>query len=306
MLLITVSMLVTGVFFVLAAREWGIGSDQDHMLASRSALEKAERRANSPFSRFDSWLRRTDIGKNLERRLNRAGMRIPVALFATIILAVGAISTFFVGRLLTPAFGFLSAFLVIGLFISYLNRQEERRREAFISQLPELARVLSNATSAGLALPTAITMAAEELDDPAGSELHKASQQMRLGQSFDSTIAELRERMPSREIGVLISTLLIASRSGGALVTALQSISDTLEARKETRREVKTILGETTGTAWAMLVIGVGSLFLINTLNPGVVERMTQSIVGVAILIIAGFLFVVGFFAVRRITKIDF
>ena len=49
-----------------------------------------------------------------------------------------------------------------------------------------------------------------------------------------------RGRLPSREVAVLVSTLLVSARSGGSLVTALRDIADTLEARKETRREVRT------------------------------------------------------------------
>ena len=45
------------------------------------------------------------------------------------------------------------------------------RTEHFITQLPELARMLANATQAGLALRTAVGMAAEELEAPAGEEL---------------------------------------------------------------------------------------------------------------------------------------
>ncbi|MBB6170663.1 tight adherence protein B [Nocardiopsis mwathae] len=306
MLLITVLIAGTGILFILAAREWGAGLDQNAQMASRSALAEVERRANSPFNRFDTWLRRSDIGKNLETRLARAGVKMPVTLFALLIIVGGSLAIIFVGQLLAPLFGFLAAVLVGFLFLQYLKRKEERRKEEFIAQLPELARVLSNATQAGLALPTAIAMAAEELDDPAGSELRRAAHTMRLGKSFDAAIADMRERMPSREIGVLVSTLLIASRSGGALVTALRNISDTLEQRKETRREIRTILSETKGTAWALLVMGVLSLFGLNMLNPGSVGAMLDSLLGIILLAVVGVLFTIGFIAVQRMTKINY
>ncbi|MDA8372082.1 MAG: type II secretion system F family protein [Nocardiopsaceae bacterium] len=305
MLLILVLLAATGIVFAFAAREWGVGLDQNAQLASRSALADVEQRAASPFTKFDVWLRRSELGKKLEVRMARAGLEIPVAVFVAAMTIAALAAVIFVGRILAPVFGVLSIGLVAFLFFSYLQRQEDRRKEEFITQLPELARVLSNATQAGLALPTAIAMAAEELDDPAGSELRRAAQSMRVGQSFDAAIEEMRQRMPSREIGVLISTLLIASRSGGALVTALRNISDTLEARKETRREVKTILGETVSTAWAMLFMGVGSLFLINMLNPGVVRTMTESAAGIVVLVLAGTLLTAGFLGIRRITRID-
>lgn len=306
MFMITVLLLITSVVFILGAREWGVGLDQNAQLASRSALAEVERRANSPFNRLDVWFRNTDIGKKLEIQIARAGLKIPVALFALMVLVSGAVAIVFVGRILAPLFGLLAAVLVGFLFVSFLKRREERRKEEFIGQLPELARVLSNATQAGLALPTAIAMAAEELDDPAGSELQRAAHSMRLGKSFEGAVADLRERMPSREIGVLISTLLIASRSGGALVTALRNISDTLEQRKETRREVRTILSETKGSAWALLIMGILALFGLNALNPGSVGEMLESVIGIGILIVVAVLFTVGILIVQRMTKINY
>ncbi|MEE2046892.1 type II secretion system F family protein, partial [Nocardiopsis tropica] len=164
---------------------------------------------------------------------------------------------------------------------------------------------LGNATSAGLALPTAVAMAAEELDGPAGEELGRMAESMKLGAAFEEAVRELRERMPSRELGVLLSTLVVASRSGGSLVTALRNISETLENRKETRREVQTILSETTSTVWALGFMSVGALFLINGIEPGIMRVMTTSVAGVTVLLVVAALFALGFLLVSRITKFD-
>ncbi|WP_046471418.1 type II secretion system F family protein [Allosalinactinospora lopnorensis] len=304
-----IALLIAALSLGLAAlgfRDYVEGAFQRRQLASRSALAEVERRANSPMARFDAMLRRTELGKRIEQRLVTAGVRIKVSVFVLMMAGAGIIAVVFIWRALAPVLGILAAVGVVAGFFGYLKRQEERRKEAFTAQLPELARVLSNATSAGLALPTAIDMAADELDDPAGTELRTAARSMQLGQSFEAAIAELRDRMPSREIGVLISTLLVSSRSGGALVTALRSISQTLESRKETRREMTTILGETTATSWALLFMGVGSLFMLNFMQPGTVQTMTESAWGMLVLGIGLSLFAIGFFAVRRMTKIDF
>ncbi|GAA2003057.1 type II secretion system F family protein [Nocardiopsis rhodophaea] len=305
----TIALLIAAMSLGIAVwgfREWVEGTYQRRQLAGRSALEEVERRANSPLARLDAMLRPTDIGGNLERRLRAAGMKMKLSVFLMLMAGAALVAVIFLWRALAPMFGIVAAIGVVAGFFAYLKRQEERRLEAFTAQLPELARVLSNATQAGLALPTAIDMAADELDDPAGGELRIAARSMQLGQPFEEAVADMRTRMPSREIGVLISTLLVASKAGGQLVTALRNISDTLENRKETRREVKTILGESTATAWALLGMGLGSFFLVNTMMPGSILAMTESTVGLILLIVALTLFTAGFFVVRRMTKIDF
>ncbi|MBV2363234.1 type II secretion system F family protein [Streptomonospora nanhaiensis] len=309
----TYTVIILGLSLVtISVFIWGLvvyidGTVQRRQLASRSALHEVERRANTPLARLDVVLRRTEPGRRIEYRLARAGVKVKVSTFVLLLVGAAALAIVFVWQALAPVFGLAAAVGVGFIFFAYLKRQEERRKEEFTAQLPELARVLSNATQAGLALPTAIDMAAEELDDPAGSELRRAAESMKLGQPFDEAMRELRERMPSREIGVLISTLLVSARSGGALVSALRSIAETLEERKESRREVHTILTETTSTAWALLAMGVGALFLVNMLQPDAIRTMTESPAGTVVLALSCGLFLTGFLLVRRITtKIDF
>lgn len=46
--------------------------------------------------------------------------------------------------------------------------------------------------------------------------------------------------MPSRELNVLVRTIVIQAKAGGALVSALQDIAIALEDRKQLHREVHT------------------------------------------------------------------
>lgn len=198
---ILVSAAVVILLFVAGLVLFIDGAVQRRQLASRSALHEAERRANTPLARLDVALRRTEPGRRVENRLARAGVKVRVATFVVGMAAAAVLAVVFVWQALAPVFGLAAAFGVGFAFFAYLKRQEERRKEVFTAQLPELARVLSNATQAGLALPTAIDMAAEELDDPAGSELRRVAESMKLGLPFEEAVNELRERMPSREIG---------------------------------------------------------------------------------------------------------
>ncbi|CAL9420619.1 hypothetical protein SUDANB121_01861 [Nocardiopsis dassonvillei] len=298
---------LAAVLLIALAALWQFVSsaEQRRLIAARSALDQAEYAASTPMARLEQALHRTQWGARLSRRIARSGTDLKVSTFVVALAGGSLLAVLVVWQVLAPFFGLLAAAGVAFLFFSYLNRAEAKRREEFTGQLPDLARVLGNATSAGLALPTAVAIAADELDGPAGEELRRMTESMKLGASFEEAVAELRERMPSRELGVLLSTLLVASRSGGSLVTALRNISTTLENRKETRREVQTILSETTSTVWALGFMSVGALFLINAIEPGILRTMTTSPAGVGVLLVVAALFATGFALVSRITKFD-
>lgn len=303
-------LIILGVVISLVLAVWGftslaVGQSDQRRLAARGLLDDAERQANGPLVKLDARLRRTDLGRRAALRIAASGVRIRVSTAFLIIAVAGLLAMFIIGEFLGIIMGVVAAVAVGMAFFSYLRRQEARRRDEFINQLPELARVLSNATSAGLAIRTAVGMAAEELGDPAGTELRRTADSLAFGQSFEDAMNDLQERLPSRELGVLISTLVVSSRSGGSLVTALRTISTTLEERKETRRETQTILGEAVATGWALAFMGFGSIFLLNVVQHGSIKHMSGILIGQIILIVSVGLFSAGLYLIRRMTRID-
>ncbi|WP_067476968.1 type II secretion system F family protein [Actinomadura hibisca] len=293
----------------LALATWGIGDlvagwGQRRRLVARSALG-SDARMNSLLGRLDTVLRRTALGKALARRLAASGVRMRVSTLVVLMAAGAGAAIFLIGKWIAPLFGIVAAAGVVTLFLTFLRRREERRRDDFIAQLPELARVLSNATSAGLAMRTAIEIAADELADPAGEELKRTADALRLGQPLDDALRDLSERLPSRELGVLVSTLVVSARAGGSLVTALRTIAATLEERKEIRREVKTIMGESVVTNYGVIVLSLAGVALVNVIQPGALRTMSERLPGQIVLGVALTLFVGSMLIVRRITKID-
>ncbi len=274
-------------------------------MIAQSAADDAERRARRARARMDVRLRRTRRGQRLAVRLQAAGVSLSVVDFVAI-CAVSAVAAYLLARvILPPLFSIFAGAAAVGVCFSWLRRKQDERREAFIRQLPEVARVLSNAASAGLALRTAVPMAADELTEPAKTELRRTADAIAIGQSLEDALHELEERMPSRELAVLVTTLVIQARAGGALVSALRSISETLDARKELRREIQTVMSGEVFTSYIAVLLGVVSLLLLNALSPTVLDEMVTKPIGLAALTIAGSLYLVGFLMIRRMTRIE-
>ena len=301
-------MLLVGVLLVALV---GIviyvgGATRRAELASRGALDPGETGWRRLRRRLDRQLRRTRTGQRLDRWLSSAGTKI-----AAIDLVLGGLGlTVLAGillRLLLPGGVALlvGAVVVAGGARVYVERLRGKRRDAFVAQLPDVARVLANGASAGLSLPAAVQLAARELPEPAAAEMRSVVEQLRVGQPVEDALESLRERLPSRELGVLMTTLVIQQRAGGDTVRALNELSGTLDARKDLLREIRTLLSGAVYTSYVVAGIGVGAIVLLNFIAPGVMREMTTTLPGLVALVVSGTLWGVAFVLIRRTTRVE-
>ena len=257
------------------------------------------------FRGFDTWLRKTGLGRKLELKLAATGLEITPGEFAVYAILAMAALWMIASSMLASFFGPVAALIGLWGTNAFLNWQRAKRTERFINQLPELARILANATQAGLALRTSIGMAADEMENPAGEELARVSRRLAVGEPLEDAMSELTDRLPSRELVVLVTTLVLSNRAGGTVVSSLRNLTETLEERKETRREVKTQLSQVTVTAYAVPIFGLGAMLLMNAVMPGALDRMTGAFIGQVAVVISIALYTIGFIVIRRMSRID-
>ncbi|WP_030969287.1 type II secretion system F family protein [Streptomyces sp. NRRL S-1824] len=257
------------------------------------------------FQGVDRRLRKTGLGRKLELKLAATGLEITPGEFFVYALVAMAALWMTASSILASFFGPVAALIGLWGTNAFLNWQRTKRTERFINQLPELSRILANATQAGLALRTAISMAADEMENPAGEELARVARRLAVGEALDDAMSELTDRLPSRELVVLVTTLVLSNRAGGTVVSSLRNLTETLEERKETRREVKTQLSQVTVTAYAVPVFGFGAMLLMNAVMPGALDRMTGAFIGQVAVIVSIVLYAIGFIVIRRMSRID-
>ncbi|MFE4547428.1 MULTISPECIES: type II secretion system F family protein [unclassified Streptomyces] len=300
--------VLCGTLAVAGVHTYASGRAQRQALVDRLSGGGPLRTAAGRVRRFaavDRRLRRTRLGRGIHLRLSATGLDVTAGEFAVYVTAVVVALWLIAASALAPFFGPIAALVGVWSAAIFLNWQRQKRIEAFIAQLPDVARLLANATAAGLAMRTALAMAAEELENPAGEELAHVADQLMMGRTIDDALGELAERLPSRELVVLVTTLVLANKAGGSVVSSLRNLTQTLEDRKETRREVRTMLSEVNATAFTVPLLGLGSLLLINSSNEGALARVTGSALGQALVLISLGLYTVGFFVIRRLGKIE-
>jgi tight adherence protein B len=301
-----VLLLVAGALGMLGLWQLLAGTSRRAELAARGRASGVEGGGRSVIRALDVRFRRTQRGQRLASWLMGAGVKFtPVELIG--LMLAGGLAAFVVFTFLfAPLIAFLAAAIgTVMVTRGLIERRRGNRRDAFVAQLPEVARMLSNGASAGLSMQQAVRMASRELADPAGAELKRVVEETQVGRPIEDALDGLRERLPSREVAVLMTTIAIQQRAGGDTVRALGELASTLEARKDLRREIKTLLSGVVFTSYVVAGIGGATILMINAISPGVTQEMTGSALGVAGLVVALILWAIAFVLIRRTTKID-
>lgn len=296
----TLVTLMTGCFAVITLSsntsrtsviEYGLGATSD---SKRQPLRELAFKYNNLFFNLP-----------LRRRLSRAGLRwsalsTELVLGSTMLLVYLACRQF-IGNIA----GMIMALSTPLFFVRWLQRKILQRTERFVDQLPEVSRTLSNGTSAGLSIERALALASQESSDPARTELQQVVAQLSLGRSLEYAMNSMSDRMPSRELNILVRTIVIQSRSGGALVSALQDIARALEDRKQLRREVRTAILSASVSGYIVPLIGIAAVLLINAMKPGVLDEMARTTLGQIILLSSLLCIFSGIILMRIFSRVE-
>jgi tight adherence protein B len=303
---VTVAWLVfAGASLVGLAGMWLLVSSaaRRSWIAQRGGLEVRRRRRI--LERLDDRLARGRRGADLAAKLRSAGTELTPARFL-LLVAAAFVLAYLVACLLFPrVFALAAGALAVWGCFAWLAYRLDRRREQFVAQLPEVARLLSNGAAAGLSMPASLELAVREIEAPAREELQTVIDELTYGQSLDESLASLQRRLPSREIAVLMTTLIIQQRAGGDIVGALQDLSETLNTRRETLREMRTLMAGAVYSSYIVPILGVVALLMLDAINSHTLERMTSKPLGIVALVVAAGLYGVGWVAIKRITRIE-
>lgn len=254
---------------------------------------------------LESRVLRNPSGRRLRWSLDNADLRWPVV--DTLVGSLAAI-------LLVSWIGFsiggpvFTVVVVAGVLLgarSWFRRREEIRLAKFIDQLPDLARLLANAANAGLSLRAALSVAAQESVEPTKGELKRVVEELSLGSSMDDALERMGERLPSRELAVLVNVLVIQARAGGRIVTALRGITEALEIRRDLTREVATLIAGSKATVWAVSFLGAMMVLLVHNAVKGGLRALLANPIGAIIFVVSLGLFLFGIVLIRRVSKVE-
>src|SRR6202162_243384 len=251
--------------------------------------------------------RRSASGKpTLTEDLARAGLNITASEYLLIrigAVALGALIGLFrfgigVGPLILGLVGFLAPPIVL----AYLQR---RRQNMFNDQLAGMLQLLSNSLKTGYAIDRALETVAAKSQPPVSTEFERVATEITLGTSVEDALSALLLRINSPDLEFIVTAILLHTRVGGNLAEVLDTISDTLRDRLQTKRDMSVLTAQSRASATIItglpILLGLGLYVFV----PGYFAPMTSTFVGYVLLGVAALLIVIGNVLIQRMAALD-
>lgn len=295
-----------GIYYLVSSRQRR--QEMDERLEELGGNPWAVAQSRKSFLlRWGDQFDRTGQAKEIEKQLIQAELSLKPSEYMTFVMFLG-VAVFFIGAIFLQINLFLNLALAVTIprYLPkfYLRSRRNRYILSLNGQLVEVAMTMSNSLRAGLSIQQAIEVVARETPPPAGREFGLMARELRLGANIETVIEKMLERLPSDELKVMMTAILVQRKVGGNLARALSEMSHTIAEREKLNGEIRTMTAEARYTSLLIPLLPIGMLVLMRNTMPDFVEPLFNNPIGWIVLAIFGAIQIVAFLIIRRMADI--
>ncbi len=181
-----------------------------------------------------------------------------------------------------------------------------KRIRAFNDELPNAADMMSRALRAGHSVVGALEILSEQTAEPAASEFGEVFRQQNFGLPLREALIQMMERVPSQDLRVLVTAILVQRETGGNLGEILDRTVFVIRERVRIKGEIRTQTAQGRLTGWILSGLPAIMLFLINLVDPGYSNILLNDPSGRKLIYVGMVLMVLGSLSIRHlINKIE-
>jgi tight adherence protein B len=196
---------------------------------------------------------------------------------------------------------------IIGFLLPkwYLRKKQWDRVSKFNEGLADMITTIVGSLRAGFSFPQALKSVVEEASSPIRDEMESVLKEMQYGKNIEDALNDLKERMPSEDLDLMIQAILIQRQVGGNLATVLDKIVETIRDRTKIHRQISTLTaqGRLSGYVIALLPVILG--FVLYLMQPNYIGTLFHNPIGIAMLVAAFISGIIGFVMIKKITSIE-
>jgi tight adherence protein B len=263
------------------------------------------RRRKSSFRTLDRLLDRQGFAERMDRELSAAALPLRVGEYLLIRwgcalgLAAAAQTVLPVPLLAIPVG--LAGYFAPAMFVRYRTRQ---RADQVNEQLVDGLALISGGLRAGYSFLQGVEAVVRELPPPISEELRVMLEDLRIGVPLEEALYSFAHRVPTEDVDMVVTAMLVQRTSGGNLAEVLDNIAHTIRERIRLRREVSTLTAQERMSSYIVGSLPFVAFGMLSLTNPRYLAILFNTPQGQLMLAGAIVLEVVGYLVIRKIIDI--
>jgi tight adherence protein B len=200
--------------------------------------------------------------------------------------------------------GLIAGALAAALPILVLRARGARRLRRFNQKLPAALDLMARALRAGHSVGAAIEIVAQEGGEPLRAEFREVYKQQSFGLPQRDALLQLGRRVPSADLQIVITAMLVQKETGGNLVEILERTTAVLRDRMRIQGELRIRTAQGRLTGWILCLLPVVMFVLISLANPGYSDVLVHDPVGRKLTYAGIGMMALGGLMIRKIVRI--
>lgn len=253
----------------------------------------------------DKLLARLPITRNLDKKLDQAGLQMTASTFVMITAALATTCAALVALTTKSALsGIPAAAASLLLANVYIRFKTEKRRERFTEVFPDALAMISRSLRAGHSFTSSIQLVGQEIPSPVGELFKTAYDQQLLGLRMADSLVNLNERIDSLDLRFFTTVIGINAEIGGNLSEVLDKLAITIRERLRIRRQVQVYTAQGRMSGYVVGALPIVAFVAFNILNAEYESALIKEPMGIYALMFAGCLQLIGLLVIRSIIRI--
>jgi tight adherence protein B len=260
--------------------------------------------ASGMLSSTEKWLQHLKFWAALHRLIERADLPLRTVEFFYICIGSG-----FVLALIAAAAG-LAPILILGVLaagvfapVGFVTFKAKQRLNQIEEQLPDILITIAASLKAGHSFRQGLQAVVEEGQPPAADEFKRVLTETSLGRPMDDALAEMSERVGSKNLEFVITAVTIQRQVGGSLAGIFDMVADSVRQRQQFMRKIKGLTAMGRMAAYVLVGLPFFLGFVFTLLNPTYMEPLWHSSAGHKVVLVGLAMMAVGSLILRKMVS---
>jgi tight adherence protein B len=240
----------------------------------------------------------------ISKMLERADVQLKTVEFFWIAVGaalVTAMLTFLFGA--SPVIVIMLAAVAGMIPFAWVWLKMRKRLRAFENQLPDLLITIAASLKAGHSFKQGLQAVVDEGHPPANEEFKRVLTEASLGRSMDDALAEMAERMASKNFEFAITAVTIQRQVGGSLASLFDMVADTVRQRQQFARKIRALTAMGRMSAYTLIGIPFFLLGTITLVNGTYMHPLYHSHAGHILMIVGLTMMAIGSAILKKIVS---